>query len=87
MYREDKENEAKRMEFAAWLTGLYVRSAITSSFNRKSKYPENPLKEKEVVVEDMELTEDEKTIWSQRWLNKLTAMADKNKRYKESQGK
>lgn len=86
VYREDKENEAKELEFKAWLSGLYVRNAITSSFNKKSKYPDNPLKVKEVVVTDMVLTEEEKAEWSQRWLNKLTGMMEKNKRYKELQG-
>ena len=35
----------------AWQTGLYVKMAIASSFNKQSKYPERPMTAKAKVVE------------------------------------
>ena len=74
VYREDKENEAKELEFKAWLSGLYVRSAITSAFSKKSKYPEDPLNREEPInIENM--TEDEIIDAQEQALKKLDLMA------------
>ena len=74
VYREDKVNEAKELEFKAWLSGLYVRNAITSSFSKKSKYPENPLNREEPI--DIEkMTEDELIDAQEQALKKLDLMA------------
>lgn len=77
-YKEEKEYEVKKMEHLAWMTGAFMQHAIAAAFSKKAKYPESPLKEKEVVVEDMELTEEEKEEWRKRLLSKLHGMAQKH---------
>lgn len=42
-YKSKKEEESKRMDFQAWLAGVYVRDAVASALvGKKHKYPENP---------------------------------------------
>lgn len=83
----------KRRDEDMWRMGLYVMSAVTTSIDMcingkksKSKYVESPLYEQmennPVVVTDMELTEEEKVEYSQRWLDKLTGMMEKHKAFK-----
>lgn len=82
-YKEQKEEEAKKLEFSAWRNGIYVLNAIGAAFGgNKHKYPDNPLEEKTVVVEDMELTEEEKREWTMKLFGKLQKMADENKKAK-----
>lgn len=85
---EEKESHAKELEFLAWRTGYYVMPAIAVVFGNKgkNKYPDNPLKEKTVVVEDMELTEEEKEEWRSRIFGKLKDMGDKLKKNKLIEG-
>lgn len=73
----------KKIEHLAWLTGAYVMHSIGASFSKKIKYPDSPLSEKQVVVEDMELTEEEKEAGLQNLMAKLQGMADKFKKNKE----
>lgn len=40
---EQKKEEAKQIQFRAWLSGLYVKCAVASALSSKNKYPENPL--------------------------------------------
>lgn len=40
---EQRENERKSRMYFSWMTGLYVKCAIASSFSSQNKYPENPL--------------------------------------------
>lgn len=42
-YQEEKQYKAKEIEYQSWLTGLFVRSAIVSAFNKQCKYPDNPV--------------------------------------------
>lgn len=74
IYRESAEYRAKEIEYHSWLTGLYVQNAIASCFNKKVKFPENPLKEKTVVVEDMELTEEKADFYREQFLKRLQRM-------------
>lgn len=43
---EQRKEEAKEMEYKAWLSGLYVRAAIASALSTRKhhiEYPKNPL--------------------------------------------
>lgn len=74
IYKEDKKNEARELEFKAWLNGLFVRSAIVSAFNKKGKYPDNPLNQEEPVnIEEM--TEEQIIDAQEQALKKLDLMA------------
>lgn len=42
-YKEEKEYEAKMLEYHSWLTGAFVKSAINCFFSKTAKYPENPI--------------------------------------------
>ena len=52
---KDKREHDEQM---AWLNGQYVRAAIISAFDKKVKYPKNPIEEKELKRTDF--TDDEK---------------------------
>ena len=81
-----RKNDWERAEYQAWLTGKYVQYAIGASFSRKNKYPKNPMEEEKVIVEDMELTEEEKAFYTEKLFEKLENMAEKNRKYKEQNG-
>ena len=76
---EQEKYQEDLNQFIPWDIGRHVRIAITSSFDKKIKYPDNPLSTKEVVVEDMELSEDEKQMWLNKWFGKLEMMGEKHK--------
>lgn len=85
-YKEEKEYRAKEIEYQSWLTGLYVQNAIASCFDKKTKYPKNPLEEKE-VVEDMQLTESQADFYRDQFLKRLQRMENKfNKAKKTDKG-
>lgn len=62
-YREEKEYEAKTLEYQAWLTGAYVKSAINCFFSKTAKYPENPIETEKKSVKGIakanKMTEEE----------------------------
>lgn len=74
---EREKQKQKQMEYYAWLTGYFNQFAIGASISKKIKYPSNPLEEKNVIVEDMELTEDEKIIWRNKLFGRLKKMSNK----------
>lgn len=39
-YERKQQEEADMMDYSSWLSGLYVKDAITAAF--KGKYPDNP---------------------------------------------
>jgi hypothetical protein len=41
--RLKKEEEAKNLDYMAWMIGSYVKAAIASSISRSISYPEHPL--------------------------------------------
>ena len=41
----EKDYQSKCIEHQSWLTGAYVMNAVVAAFNKKAKYPENPLLE------------------------------------------
>lgn len=49
-YEKSKRNEieaqVKLIEYQAWLSGLYVKSAVSSALSNKAKYPDKPITEK-----------------------------------------
>lgn len=88
-YRDREEAEAQKLEYLAWLAGVYNTTGIGTLFSEKAKYPESPLKENYVIVEDMELTEEEKVEWQNKLFAKLQGMANKHKKKEQTaiQGK
>lgn len=74
-----RKNEWEKAEYQSWLTGYYTMYAIGSNISRKIKYPKNPMEEERVVVEDMELTEEEKIIYQEQLFNRLLLMSNKRK--------
>ncbi len=66
LYVERQKFEGKKIEYAAWLNGLYVMRAIGSAFSKKVKYPNKPIvneddeeNESVVVDETIEYTDEE----------------------------
>lgn len=41
-YRQKVKNELVRSNNLAWLTGMYVKEAIDSSFSKSHQYPSKP---------------------------------------------
>lgn len=80
VFAKRKQEEMELIEYKAWLNGYFVMYATGANFSKKIKYPENPLKENRVVVEDMELTEEEKIEWKNKIFGKLYKMGEKVKR-------
>lgn len=39
--------ETRKIEYQSWLSGLYVRSAVSSVLSSKAHYPENPITQKQ----------------------------------------
>lgn len=72
-HQEKEENRVKELEYVAWMNGLYIRAAVASAFSKKAQYPENPLEQK-VIVEDMELTEEEKEKYRKSFVERLQRM-------------
>ena len=79
LYKEQNEYKLDTIHHLAWLIGNYDMHAINASFSKRGKYPKSPLEKKEVVVEDMVLTEEEKEFYTKRFMAKLKFMANKNK--------
>lgn len=86
-YWENQKKSWEKIEYQSWLNGYYVMNAVGANFSRRVKYPENPLKKEAVVVEDMELSEEEKTYYTEKLFERLQRMKDRNDRYKARQGK
>lgn len=80
IFAKRKREEIEMIEYKAWMNGYYVMYATGANFSKKIKYPENPTEEKQIVVEDMELTEEEKTEWKNKIFGKLHKMGEKVKR-------
>lgn len=74
-----RKNEWEKTEFLAWMTGQYIVYSIGVSFNgKKVKYPENPLTPKRVVVQDMELTDEEREEQTKMLFDRLQNMMDRH---------
>lgn len=94
-YREEKQYDAKKVEYQSWLTGLFVRSAIVSAFNgKKFKYPDNPIgiehKSMEEIAQETGKTKEElaqeEQYFSMR-VRQANANIDKVRKNKESDSK
>ena len=44
--RDEIETQVKLIEYQSWLSGLYVKSAVSSALSGKAKYPDKPITEK-----------------------------------------
>lgn len=83
-FRKRQKNDWERIEYHAWLNGYYNMQAIGTYFSRKVKYPQNPLNREQVVVDDMDLTEEEKDFYRDQFVKRLQRM---EKRFNESKEK
>lgn len=43
---DEIETQVKLIEYQSWLSGLYVKSAVSSALSSKAKYPDKPITEK-----------------------------------------
>lgn len=84
-FAERKKKEWESLEYQAWISGYYVMRGVAHIMSKKNKYPDNPLKVEEVVVEDMELTEEEKEFYTDKLFGKLMAMKEKHDRFNKKQ--
>ena len=84
-FRNRQKNDWERAEYQAWLTGHYVTYSIGVNISKKVKYPKNPMEQEVIVVEDMELTDEEREYYTQKWFEKLQGMADKHNKKINSQ--
>lgn len=41
-YKLDQKAKSDEINLSAWLTGIYIKHAIASSFSKTAKYPEKP---------------------------------------------
>ena len=73
-YIEQKKQEMKLLDVAAYYNGLYIQQAISSCFNKRAKYPKKPLS----------LEEKSKTLSGEEQF-KLW-IAEYNRRFEEKQG-
>jgi hypothetical protein len=77
-YKENKKESIQILRYNAWLTGIYMRAAIGSTFG-KSKYPENPLSELDDENIDDSLTPEERDnreiqkmiLYEDAWIKQL----------------
>lgn len=83
----DKEN-LKRMDSLNHVLGLYVRSAILSAFDNKSKYPEEPIlsKEEAEYIDASNYSEEEKQRLREQLFGKLQDMMDEHERAEKLKG-
>ena len=82
-YWKNQKNEWERAEYEAWLNGLYVMNAIGASFSKKHKYPQNPMKQQQIVQEDLELTEEQKDYYRDQFVKRLQRMEKRFNKAKE----
>lgn len=61
-YAQNLKEKRDYDEQMAWLNGQYVRVAIISSFDKKVKYPNNPIEERELKRTDFTDEEKEKYV-------------------------
>ena len=78
-----RKNEWEKTEYESWLSGWYVLNAIGTAFGKHHKYPENPMKQTQVVVEDLELTEEEADEYRKQFIKRLQRMEAKFNKAKE----
>ncbi len=82
-YWNRQKNNWERAEYQAWLSGLYVMNAIGASFSKKHKYPKNPMEQKQIVQEDLELTEQQKDYYRDQFVKRLQRMEKRFNKSKE----
>lgn len=72
-YVEQKKQEMKMLDVAAYYNGLYVQQAIASCFNKRAKYPKKPLCFMEKEQESLSDTEKFKL-----WIAEFNRKFDEN---------
>lgn len=85
VYNKRKNDEWEQLEYNAWMNGWYVMNAIACSLNKKCKYPENPLIKQQTIVDEMELTEEEKDKYRMNFLKRLERMEKRFNKAKEKE--
>lgn len=77
-----KEEEWKKLEYHAWLTGYFNMYSIGTNMSKKVKYPKNPLEDEKVIDDEIEWTEDEKEHYREEFLKRLQRMEKRFKKEK-----
>lgn len=73
-YAERRKEEMELREQTAWLNGVYVLRAIGAAFDKKSRYPDNPIVEKEKRRTDF--TDEEKERYAKILFGQLNVMKE-----------
>lgn len=87
--RAEMDAEFERMKYSAWLSGLYVRSAVASCLSRKAKYPKEPYSEKdtnEVIVATEDMSDEVKAELTTKFFDNLFEMQKKFEISKQADG-
>lgn len=72
-YWQANQYSIERRNQELWLQGLYIRAAVASCLDKKSKYPENPPR---ITA----MTEEEQKAENQRKIANMKAFLDERKR-------
>ena len=72
-YWQANQYSIERRNQELWLQGLYIRSAVASCLDKKSKYPENPPR-------ITPMTEEEQKAENQRRIANMRAFLEERKR-------
>ena len=83
-FRKRQKNDWERAEYQSWLNGYYNMYAIGVNISKKVKFPRNPMEQDKVIIEDMDLTDDEKDFYREQFVKRLQRM---EKRFNESKEK
>lgn len=69
---EDKlQDEYDRINYAAWLNGMYIMNSIAACIDKKAKYPDKPLKSESVEITDD--SEESASIGEAKFLEYISA--------------
>ena len=87
--KREAEVSFEHMKYAAWLNGIYVRIAVASVLSRKAKYPKEPPgmeDNKEEIIANENMSEEEKTKLTKMLFSNLEEMQKDFERTKQSAG-
>lgn len=82
-YWKRQKSALEIVEYQSWLNGLYVMNAVGACFNKKNKYPDNPMKKQQVIEEDIQLTEEQKDYYCDQFVKRLQRMERRFNKSKE----
>ena len=84
-FYERRKNDWERVQYQSWLSGLYVMNAIEACLSRKNRYPNNPMEQKEIITDDLMLTEEQKDYYRDQFVKRLQRMERRFNKAKEKE--